>query len=64
MRFRVVHASDVHPSRRGLWFAHEHSASFTALSMTEARWKDQYLETARSVLQWATGPRWGVVAED
>lgn len=61
MKFIVVHARNVRPSRKGLWFVHEHSASFTAMAMTEESWKKIEKKPASDVLKWQTGPRWGVV---
>lgn len=65
MTFRVVHARLLHPSRRGLWYLHEHSARITSLAMTEERWQREqpFLKMTREVLRWQTGPRWAVVAD-
>jgi hypothetical protein len=65
MKFRVAHAADVPPGQLGLWFVHEHSASFTMMAMTEARWlTDTMRQPAADVLQWQTGPRWGVIVDE
>lgn len=61
--FQIVHAHDVRPARRGIWFVHEHSARSCADAMTPVRWRaDGRKRPAREVTQWQSGPRWGVVA--
>lgn len=62
MTFFVDHARNVHPSRRGVWFIHEHSARLVAMAMTPERWSESNKLRARDVLKRVSGPRWGVFA--
>jgi hypothetical protein len=64
LKFIVAHARSFHPSRRGLWFVHEHSARLCKDAMTAERWMREVpgMQRARDVLKWQSGPRWAVIA--
>lgn len=67
LTFRMAHASTLHPSRRAIWYLHEHSARLAALDMTEEKWREHQqlmpMKTVREVMRWQAGPRWAVVAD-